>query len=226
VDELSHEAGNTSGIQTFPRLRVMYSVLSERVFPLPADTWRRDTLTTTFLTRGLRAAAAGEGVLARQCLEAARARPPGDLEANGAAPALIEARLATMAGRPAEAVRLLRPFAVERVEIGATYGVGLTWLRWTIADAYVQLNQPDSAAVYLERIWSIPFDDGEAKPYVHRRLALLYARMGRLPEAERHLAAVERAWDRPDPAIRHMLAEAQAAVRSARGMAPSAAARL
>jgi hypothetical protein len=54
---------------------------------------------------------------------------------------------------------------------------------------------------------------------IHCRLALLYARMGRIPDAERHLAAVETAWDRPDPEVRRMLEETRAAVANARGMA-------
>ena len=59
----------------------------------------------------------------------------------------------------------------------------------------------------------------ELWPLIHRRLVLLYARLGRVADAERHLAAVEQTWDRPDPDVRRMLAEARAAVRAARGMA-------
>jgi hypothetical protein len=42
--------------------------------------------------------------------------------------------------------------------------------------------------------------------------------MGRIADAERHLAILERWWDRPDDIARKMLDEARAAVRSARGM--------
>ena len=133
---------------------------------------------------------------------------------------LLEACLATRAGQPEESVRLLRPIAVQRVELGMpTIGVGLAWVRWYLADAFERLDLPDSAAAYLERTWDPPFliSTGPEKPWVHRRLALLYARMGRAPDAERHLAAAEQALDRPDPAVRKMLEQARLAVASARG---------
>ena len=92
-------------------------------------------------------------------------------------------------------------------------------MRWFLADAFEQLDRPDSAAAYLERIWDQPFrpPTGPDKPWAHRRLALLYARLGRIPDAERHLAAAEKALGRPDPAVRKMLEEARVAVAGAKG---------
>ena len=102
----------------------------------------------------------------------------------------------------------------------ATVSVSRVWVRWTLAEAFEQAGHPDSAAVYLERILSDDWSTqpvGWESPYVHRRLALLDARMGRIQDAERHLATVVRAWDRPAPAIRRQLDDARAAVSTARG---------
>jgi tetratricopeptide (TPR) repeat protein len=138
---------------------------------------------------------------------------------NGASTEMIEARAELQVGRPEEAVRLLRPIAVREVEPWPQIvPVGLAWVRWTLADAFEQMGRPDSAAAYLERSASSPFADW-ASPYLHQRLTLLALRLGRIAEAERHLAAAEKAWDRPDPAIRRLLEEARQAVQSARGMA-------
>jgi hypothetical protein len=51
---------------------------------------------------------------------------------------------------------------------------------------------------------------------------MLYARMGRVADAERHLTAVEQAWGRPDEQTRRMLAEARAAAAGARAKALTA----
>lgn len=90
-----------------------------------------------------------------------------------------------------------------------------------MADAYEQLSLPDSAAFYLERVESVSYmaQDSAYRAYVHHRLALLYAQLGRIADAERHLLAAERTWDRPDPAVKRMLEEARAAVRDATKLA-------
>jgi tetratricopeptide (TPR) repeat protein/predicted Ser/Thr protein kinase len=195
------------------------SSLSRGAVPLPPDTSVRDSSTESLLTRGLRAAFAGDGPAARSILAEARARPLRELRMNGASTEMIEARAELQVGRPEEAVRLLRPIAVREVEPWPQIvPVGLAWVRWTLADAFEQMGRPDSAAAYLERSASSPFADW-ASPYLHQRLTLLALRLGRIAEAERHLAAAEKAWDRPDPAIRRLLEEARQAVQSARGMA-------
>ena len=126
-----------------------------------------------------------------------------------------------MAGRPEEAVRLLptaRPVCAIRRQ-----SVSLTWAHWWLADAYEQMGQPDSAALVSRAARASPDfpDDGaEVAGFVHRRLALLDLKLGRIADAERNLAAAERAWDQPDPAVRRMLDEARTAVRAARAMSP------
>jgi predicted Zn-dependent protease len=136
---------------------------------------------------------------------------------SGAVPELLGARIAELEGKPEAAVRLLRPLAVAGVEpYPATVLTGLAWVRWALADAFDQVGQPDSAAAYLERNLLPPLWDAWERPYTHQRLAITYARQGRVADAERHLADAERAWDRPDPAIRRLLVEARTAVRDAR----------
>jgi len=202
------------------------SDLSWGAIPLLPDTLARDNSITSMLTHGLRAALAGDGQGARRLLDAARARPARELSKEGYTPAFLEAQIAVRAGQPQEAVRLLRPIAVQRVDVGAwaTLSVSRVWVRWALANAFEQMGQPDSAAFYLERIllpeWSTVNAYWEV-PYVEQRLALLYVRMGRIADAERHLAAAEQSWDRPDPAIRHLIAEARTAIVSAREEAPS-----
>jgi tetratricopeptide (TPR) repeat protein len=221
---MSVAAQDAAGVKWDRLLLVEYAVVSSQALPLPPDAELRDTSATSVLTRGLAATATGDLAVARRSLAGLRSRSAQALALQGAGPTLLEARIATLAAQPADAVELLRPLAVARVDPGFPgVGVGLTWIRWSLADAFERLAKPDSAAAYLERVMSVPTDT-EVWPFVHLRLTLLYARMGRVAEAERHLAAVESTWDRPEPAVRRMLNDARAAVTSARGMArPEAA---
>ena len=210
-------AHDPAGIEGARMLWTQCSVVSDGALALSPEAATRDTSAVALLVRGLQAAMARDPATARRCLEAARARPRPELAKTGSAPVLLQARLEAMAGRPAEAVRLLRPF-VGPVWSGAT---SLTCVHWWLADAFEQMNRPDSAAFYLARLESTAFGltEGAQRPYLHRRLAVLQARLGNIREAERHLAAAEQAWDRPDPPVRRLLEEARTVLRAARGMA-------
>jgi tetratricopeptide (TPR) repeat protein/tRNA A-37 threonylcarbamoyl transferase component Bud32 len=208
------------------RGRVLLAVMSGRAVPLPPDTWSTDTSTVTRLTRGLRAAIAGDQVAARRMLAMVRARPERDRRQQGATPTLLEAWIRGLDGRLQEVIPLLEPVASLATEGEAGYAVGLSAVRWTLADAYEGCGQRDSAVVWLERITSDPgplnrdaYYRGAVVSVAHQRLVLIYARMGRAADAERHLAILERWWDRPDDVTRPMLEAARAAVKSARGMA-------
>ncbi len=95
-----------------------------------------------------------------------------------------------------------------------------------MAQAYERLGQPDSAAAFYLRLL------GPEQPamgwtalvhsFAHQRLVMLYSHMGRLAEAERHMAILERDFTRPDPDVRHLLDEARAAVGYSQGTARSA----
>ena len=67
-----------------------------------------------------------------------------------------------------------------------------------------------------------PNPRGIALPFAHRRLVLLYARMGRLEDARRHWQIFTATVRTPDPELEPLIAEARAALMSAEGMAKSA----
>jgi len=201
----------------YPRWFAEFSVVSDGAMPMPPVPTEGDTSAMAITSRGLVAAARGEPATARRCLDALHRRPRRDLAFDLVGVPLLEARVAAMAGRPEEAVRLLRPF--DRIRYQRQL-VSLTWAHWWLADAFEQMGRPDSAAWYLEQLERTVTgsDDGAYSAFVHRRLALLDVKLGRIADAERNLAAAEQAWDQPDPAVRRMLDEARSAVRAARAM--------
>jgi len=233
--ELARAADLPTGYQNSPRRgRLMLAIVTGGVILLPADAWAGDSSTTNLLTRGLRAAIAGDRAQAQRHLNAARARwahSRSELAWQGATPALLEARIEALAGRWDEAVRILRPVAAQRVEFGMRIPgrAGMSTVRWFLADAFEKLGQPDSAAVTLERVISDPAtaqrEDhlrGIVVPFAHRRLVLLYAGMGRIEEARRHWQIFAATCRTPDPEIQPLIAEARAALASAEGMAKAA----
>jgi tetratricopeptide (TPR) repeat protein len=212
------------------RYRLMLAVESGGVIPIPADSWAGDSSTAGLLTQGLRAAIAGDRAHAQRFLNAARARwahSPPELAWQGATPALLEARIEALAGQWDEAARILRPIAAQRVEIGSRIPgrAGMSSVRWFLADAFEQLGQPDSAAAILERVTSdpAPWEPGRGirLAFAHRRLVLLYARMGRLEDARRHWQVFAETVRTPDPELEPLIEEARAALASAEGMAKS-----
>jgi hypothetical protein len=100
--------------------------------------------------------------------------------------------------------------------------IGIPHERWLVAQAYERLDQPDSAVAFHSRMIAPQTPSlglpGLVHPFVHQRLVMLYTRMGRIEEAARHLAILERDCTRPDPDLRLRIDEARAAVRSARDM--------
>ncbi len=192
----------------------------------PSMSWASDNPGESSILGGLTAVSAGDGTSARRFLVEARRLPGMEERALGAAPILLEARIAGLDGRWTAVIDLLRPVALRSVDLGAWVpGTSTTTLleaRLTLADAFEEQGALDSAAVWLERVANDPATwawAGIARPFAHLRLALLQARMGRFADAERHLAVLEHWWDRPDDIARRMLAEARAAVASARGTA-------
>jgi eukaryotic-like serine/threonine-protein kinase len=178
------------------------------------------------VTRGLSAAVAGDAATARRLLDELRRQPAPEQRSLGMAPQLLAARIAAAAGRWPEVVRVLRPVAELRAELGwfgpGTYSTNLQEVRGLLAEAFQQLGARDSAAAWLERAANAPetwYWGGISRSFAHLRLARIYAGMGRIADAEHHLAVLERWWDRPDDIARRLLDEARAAVRSSRGMA-------
>jgi len=210
---------------------ILWSILGREPMPPLPGAGRPDTSTMSLLTQGLRAAFAGDERGARNMLDATRGRPERDLKANEGARVLLQTRIAALAGRPDESIGLMQPLDAIRWGLpGPGWGlfkdIGIFWARWVLADAFERSGRADSAAFYLERSFTaedirfLPAFAAGVQPYAHQRLALLYARLGRAAEAERHLEAAEKAWDRPDPEVRLMLEEARGAVRTARVAVP------
>ena len=212
------------------RGRLMLAIVSDGAIPIPPDAWTRDSSTTALITCSLRAAIAGDRAQAQRLLSAARGRSRRELVWQGATPALLDARIEALAGRWGEAARILQPVASQRVEIGTRIPgrAGMSPLRWFLADAFEKLGQPDSAAVTLERVTSDPAPArwefhlrGVVQPFAHRRLVLLYARMGRIEDAKRHWQIFTETVRTPDPEIQPLIEEARAALATAEGMAKS-----
>ena len=205
------------------RDRMMLTAVSRGAIPLPTEPGPRDSSAASLITRGMRAANEGDRSLAQRLLTAARGRPRWELGWQGAAPALLQAQIEVLAGRSQEAVDILRPIASLRVEIGnVDYPAGMSTVRWALADAFERLGQPDSAAAYLERITSDPTPAlqewglrGVALPFAHRRLVMLYSRMGRIEDARRHWRIFSETVRTPDPEIRPLIEEARTALLKA-----------
>jgi tetratricopeptide (TPR) repeat protein len=211
----AHDAPSLDWYRSFAR---EVGILSGMAFPAPSALAGPDTTAQSLLDRAYEAVLVRDTTLARRCLRALRGRPPIERADRKCLPIVLEARLEAMAGRPQEAVRLLRAAVIRWPEMEV---VTTAILRWWLADAYMQLGQPDSAAVALERGGGVSYPNGRDRielPFVHHRLALLHASRGRVADAERHLKAAEHDWDRPDASVRRKLDEARAAIQVARGM--------
>lgn len=94
-----------------------------------------------------------------------------------------------------------------------------------MAEAHDGLGAPDSAAAYFELAMS-PIGSSAARvdariaySYAHRRLVLLYARLGRREEARRHWEIFSATFTRPDPGMLPLIEEAHATLASAESMA-------
>jgi tetratricopeptide (TPR) repeat protein len=205
------------------RARLMLAIVSGGVIPLPADTWARDRSTATLITRGLRAAIAGDQPRARLLWNEARARPRLELARQEAAPPLLEARIDALSGHWEEAARILQPIASQPVEPGTgAYPVGMSAVRWFLADVLEKLGHADSAAVYLEKIVSDPspsFQEGHLRgiawPLANRRLVVLYARMGRIEDARRHWNLFRETFTQPDSELNLLVEDARMALAKA-----------
>ena len=138
--------------------------------------------------------------------------------------------MAAQTGQWQEAVRILGPAARQGIEVGFVDDqIGRVPMRWLMGEAWERLRRPDSAAAYLELALSperMPWDERWSlrmiSSFAHRRLVLLYARMGRIEDARRHWQILNQTVRTPDPELQPLIAEAHAALVSGEGMAKSA----
>ena len=195
----------------------------------PGDPGRWDSTTAALVTRGLWSAAAGDTISSRRLLATVRTRSAADLARQGFGPVLLAGWIAARTGRWQEVVRDLGPAALQGDATGYVLIQSPPMMRWLVAEAYERLGRPDSAAAYFERAIASPPVGGSTIPdsrmafsFGHRRLVLLYARMGRPQEARRHWEIFSSTFTRPDPEMLPLVEEARTALASAEGMAKSA----
>ena len=216
-------------LQSAKRGRLLLGMVCGRLNAIPEDVASSDTTTLALVTQGLWEAAAGDTARARRLLNRIRSRSVIEQYRQGSNPSLIEAWIAARAGRLGESVRLLEPAALQGDDFGFMLaGRNRVLKRWLVAEAYEGLGRPDSAAAYFELAMSPLGDAGAlrdariAYSYAHRRLVLLYARMGRLEEARRHWEIFSSTFTRPDSEMLPLIEEARAALANAEAMAKSA----
>jgi len=216
--------------QLAARGRLMLAIVSEGAIPVPEDAWDGDRSAATLITRGLRATVRGDRATAERLLREARTHTGLEWRLQGASPAVLAARIEMLQGHFERAVEILRPVAAQRRETGDEihYRIGMSWVRWTLADAFERLGEPDSAAAMLERVTTDPGPfleelhlRGILLPFAQRRLVLLDARAGRLERADRHWRAYIASVRTPDRELERLTTEARVALQGARDTAPA-----
>jgi serine/threonine protein kinase/tetratricopeptide (TPR) repeat protein len=141
--------------------------------------------------------------------------------------ALLEASLASSRQDWDTTISLARPWARSRGPSASVWEMR-PYMRILAARAFEGIGEPDSAATYYE-LALLP--DGLRMTeyacaalggvFVRNHLARLYAKMGRLDDARRHMTVLDAQVMKPDPDIAKMLSETRAALASAEGMAAS-----
>ncbi len=209
--------------------RLALALFSHGVAADPGEPGGWDSTTAGLVTRGQWAAAAGDTTLARRLLATIRKRSAPDLARQGFTPALLQAWIAARTGGWQEVLQDLGPAALQGEATGYRLFDSAPLVRWLVAEALERLDRPDSAAAYFERAIAPPPAGGSNFPHSrmafsfgHRRLVLLYARMGRLEEARRHWEIFSATFTRPDPEMAPLVEEARAVLASAEAMGKSA----
>jgi tetratricopeptide (TPR) repeat protein len=193
-----------------------------------------DHSTAGLAMRSLFAAAAGDSAGALEPLAALASRPPRLRQTVGFTPRIARAWNAARGKRWEDVLRELGPAALQGDAAWAGFqNQSAPVVRWLAGEAYEGLGRPDSAAAYFERAIAPPPQCGSewihgrmAYSFGHQRLALLYARMGRLSEARRHWEIFSENFTHPDPELVTLIDEARAALVNAEAMAQPRAARV
>jgi tetratricopeptide (TPR) repeat protein len=179
----------------------------------------RDTTAWGQVFASMWAAAAGDTNEATSSLSLFRSLPAEQRRRMDRTAAFAEGLIEAAEGRPAEAVRLIRPLADVRATLVAML---VQPAQWALAAAYERLGQLDSAVAQLERLatWQGPRGDwgnlrGLTDSFARQRLVLLYARMGRPADARRHWRVFSETFTTPDPELVHLVDEVRAALASA-----------
>jgi len=176
------------------------------------------------LEASLDAALAGQADLARRHLSVLRDFPENSVAHLASAPDVVEALIAASEADWDSVIRILTPMETwtwpHRTRFGPLYG-GL--ILYALAQAHEATNQPDSAAVYYQKLGS-PVQlarrwegnaAGLAYPFAHQRLVLLYSRMDRVEDAARHWRIFSETFTNPDPELAYLVDEAREAFEAA-----------
>jgi serine/threonine-protein kinase len=185
-----------------------------------------ETMARNVVANGLNAAANGNLSVARESLGELKGRPR-DLRSEGVESFLpvLEAWIATREDRWETVVELARPVATAHRNPAGSI-IAKPAARWLVANAYESMGRADSAAYYYELALS-PLRvrprgimlRGLSYSFIHQRLVLLYASMGRLEDARRHWEILSEIFTRPDPEVKYLVDEAREALTSAEAMA-------
>jgi len=186
----------------------------------------RDTVTPYGLVEtALNAALNQRSDEARRLLDKVQALPSDSIAFLASAPAVVEAALAAAAGEWEDVIDLLADMEEwtwpHRVVFTPRYGSLVLHL---LARAYEATGQLDSAAVYQHKLASPVqlarrHSLGHAAlhyPFAHRNLVILYSRMGRVEDAEKHWKIFRATFTNPDPDLVPLVEEAWNALEDAR----------
>jgi len=167
---------------------------------------------------------AGDTTRARTLLDELAIRDSIEVQDLGVGPQLVEAAIATMAGRwdtvpplLGRAVRWVWPY----VGISASTVNAGNLVRWLVAEAYEHLGRADSAAAVYELLAS-PQSILQAQndwrvsmgmvgySFAHFHLGGLYTQLKQYDQAQEHYLTFLDTFTRPDPEYAWMVTEAQA----------------
>jgi tetratricopeptide (TPR) repeat protein len=177
-----------------------------------------DTSTAAWVVRGVAAAAGGDSAAARKALAAARRKPSAERRRFETDIKLLEGWTEAMAGRWDEVVSLLdSPMTAGQ----GPWFTGRLPIRWLVATAQEKRGLLEQAAQAYELVLSperLHHDvwtwRAALLPFAHQRLAILYMKLGKAPEAEKHAKALREVWADPDPALRPLLDEVRSAIEA------------
>ena len=169
------------------------------------------------LTLGIRNASEGNTGAAETDLSVIMNAPSYERNLHETDIVLLRAWIEFARGNHEKTVRLLTP----HVSGGRMpYLVSTLTIRWLLAESLEDSGQLDKATESYELVLSpLGLSEGndlEARPaYVslaHRKLAILYSRLGKMDEARKHLDAFEEMFTDPDPELMPLLETARSAV--------------
>ena len=174
----------------------------------------------------IRAAFSSDTTTAQTYLDELRRLPVASTGFLGSGPDVVEARILAARGAWDSVIATLTPmqaWRVPHIQVVGTQTLGSVVL-YALAEAHEQLGQLDSATAYLEKLadpvqLNLRGETLNRVPYsfAHQRLVVLYARMGRVRDAERHWEIFERTFTNPDPELAHLVDEAREALEAAGG---------